>query len=139
MHLEHAVQVAAAACTLNRIQSEYLELKNNATTFSIHELLSSGHFNLNQFCTAFTPHPNAPGLIANAKEYSERYGIWLPNAEQYITCCMYLFPHAPLYRMYPIVKNCAVDFYLNDVMGREVYPRLSQAEKTRPMRLKTGW
>ncbi|MCW3464434.1 terpene synthase family protein [Chitinophaga nivalis] len=127
--MKHNVQLASHA-RMQIIQKEYAALMSNGvTSFSLLELFNHGQFNLDEFCQSFRPHPYARQLKRLAQEFGEKYEIWLENAEHYITCAIYLFPTANLYRMNNILKNCAIDFYLNDTMGREVFCHLSPGEQ----------
>ena len=58
------------------------------------------------------------------KKFCEHYDIWLEHADNYIDCALFLFPTSTLFRVTAIVKNLAIDYYLNDKMGREIYPLL---------------
>src|SRR5882757_2417676 len=129
MRLELNVQAASCA-VLNRILPEYRELTASRFPFSLLELLSPGQVRLDEYCKPFVPHPDAGSLKKSIKAFCDGYGIWLPGAEHYITCAMYLFPSAALSRIIPVVKNNVIDFYLNDIMGREVFPHLPILQKT---------
>lgn len=128
--MQHSVQLATSLATMQKIQQEYAFLMSQGTTcFSLQDLFNNEQFQLEEFCQSFRPHAYARQLKRSAQEYGQQYNIWLPNAEHYITCAIYLFPTANLYRMVAILKNCAVDFYLNDTMGREVFAHLSKGEQ----------
>lgn len=128
--MKHDVQLATPFAVMQKIQQEYASLMaEGGTCFSLLELFNNEQFRLEEFCLSFRPHAYARQLKRSAKEYGEQYNIWLPDAEHYITCAIYLFPTANLYRMIAILKNCAVDFYLNDTMGREVFAHLNNGEQ----------
>jgi hypothetical protein len=111
---------------VSQIKSQYAEhLSALKTPISLHELFSNEHFNLRDYCNSFRPHHHATTLTKSVAEFGKNYNIWLKNAEHYITCAIYLFPSAHIYRMLPVLKNCAIDFYLNDTIGREVFPGLT--------------
>ncbi|MDO6429008.1 terpene synthase family protein [Flavitalea sp. BT771] len=129
MKLEQNVQEAACVL-LDRIRPEYRRLTAARSPFSLLHLLSPRTIQLDEYCKPFAPHPDADALAKNIKCFCDAYGIWLPGAEHYITCAMYLFPSAPLSRIIPIVKNNVIDFYLNDIMGREVFPHLPLLQRT---------
>ena len=129
MRLEQVVQ-DASCMLLDRILEEYKQSTTSTTPYCLLELLSPAHIRLDEYCKPFTPHPDSESLKKQVKDFCEQYGIWLPGAQHYITCAIYLFPSAPLYRIIPTVKNNVIDFYLNDVMGREVFPNLSQLQQT---------
>ena len=96
---------------------------------SLLRAFSFGDFNLRDYCANFYPHPKKNQLTYEAKSYCDTYGIWLDNAAQYITCAIYLFPSGDEHRMKPLLQNCAVDFWLNDTWGRELFAGLEQQEK----------
>ncbi|HVI47212.1 MAG TPA: hypothetical protein VM802_20205 [Chitinophaga sp.] len=127
--MKQNVQMAAYA-RMQQIKKEYSTMMYEGSTgMSLQELFNHEQFQLEEFCQSFRPHPYSRQLKRFAQEFGEQYDIWLANAEHYITCAIYLFPTANLYRMVTILKNCAVDFYLNDVMGREVFAHLSKGEQ----------
>src|SRR5882757_9088002 len=122
MRHEQDVQVVAHA-TLDRIKQEYMDLLKSPS-LSLQKLFAPDHFSLDEYCKKFTPHPQSDQLKGIAQVFGENYGIWLANAKHYITCTLYLYPTADFERMAAIVKNNAVDYYLNDTMGRDVFKSL---------------
>lgn len=128
MRLELNVQEASCR-VLNRILPEYRDLLKSKFPLSLLDLLSPEAIRLDEYCKPFVPHPDSDAMKKSVKKFCDDFGIWLPGAEHYITCAMYLFPTAPLSRIVPVVKNNVIDFYLNDIMGREVFPRLPLLQK----------
>ncbi len=129
--MKHNVQMLAHA-SMQKMQKEYaVMMREGVAPFSLFQLFNQEEFRLDEFCQSFRPHPYSRQLKRGAQEFCERYGIWLENAEHYVTCAIYLFPTANLYRMNNILKNCTVDFFLNDTMGREVFTHLSASEQER--------
>lgn len=129
--MKHNVQMMAHA-RMQKMQKEYAAMMTGGREpFSLFQLFNHEEFRLDEFCQSFRPHPYSRQLKRVAQEFCERYDIWLENAEHYVTCAIYLFPTANLYRMNNILKNCTVDFFLNDTMGREVFVHLSQQEQFR--------
>ncbi|TWF33919.1 hypothetical protein FHW36_111110 [Chitinophaga polysaccharea] len=127
--MKHNVQMLAHS-RMQKMQKEYVAMMANGDVcFSLFQLFNHDEFRLDEFCQSFRPHPYSRQLKRAAQEFCEKYDIWLENAEHYVTCAIYLFPTANLYRMINILKNCTVDFYLNDTMGREVFTHLSAAEQ----------
>lgn len=110
--------------TLERIRKEYAFL-SRTTTFSLQELFNHGSFRLEEYCQAFNPHPQSDELRKIVKTFGEQYGVWLDNAKHHITCALFLYPTATPQRMLNMMKNLTIDFYLNDVMGRDVFHQLS--------------
>lgn len=119
MKHEQDVPVASGAI-LDRIKLEYADLLKFAA-FSIEKLIAPEHIRFAEFCKEFSPHPQSDELRKMAQSFGEKYGIWLASAKHYITCTLFLYPDAGFDRMAAIVKNNAVDYYLNDTMGRDVF------------------
>lgn len=121
---------------LERVQKEYSVLAGDEPVFSLLQLFNFEGFKLDEYCQVFSPHPRMHPLLKDAKDFSEHYGVWLPNAEHYISCAAYLFPDASEDRMGAILQNCAIDFYLNDTVGREVFFHLSAEEQEKASQIK---
>ncbi|GAA0546279.1 terpene synthase family protein [Chitinophaga japonensis] len=121
---------------LEKVQQAYSTLTGAAPVFSLQELFNFEGFRLDEYCKVFSPHPQIHQLLADARAFGERFGIWLPNAEHYISCAIYLFPNAGVDRMKAIVRNLAIDYFLNDTMGRDIFPRLAPAEQEAASRVK---
>ncbi|MGX5820237.1 terpene synthase family protein [Chitinophaga lutea] len=113
---------------LQRIQEEYAVL-SQTTTFSLQALFNFGDFRLESFCSSYYPHPQSAELTGLVQAFGERYGIWLDNARYYISCALFLYPNASFDKMLAMVQNCAVDYYLNDTMGREIFAHLTPAQQ----------
>jgi hypothetical protein len=118
MKLELNVQ-AVTSSAMNRIQNEYQGLTGQHFCLSLSELFHSEAFNIERYCGDYHPHPQMKEMITNVIGYGNAVGILLPNAEHYLTCALYLFPDASPEKILVIARNYAVDFYLNDTMGRE--------------------
>lgn len=121
---------------LERVQKEYSMLAGGTPVFSLLQLFSFEGFKLDEYCQAFGPHSQTPQLLQETREFGERHGIWLPSAEHYISCASYLYPDGAIDRMRAIMQNLAIDYYLNDTMGRDIFPRLSPEEQKTASQLK---
>ncbi|HEY4111440.1 terpene synthase family protein [Puia sp.] len=110
-----AVTVAA----MDRIQNEYARLIGQDFGLSLLEAFDSSAFHLDAYCRDYHPHPQMEEIMRTIIGYGRSAGILLPNAEHYLTCALYLFPDASPEKILLIARNYAVDFYLNDTMGRE--------------------
>ncbi|WP_143307451.1 terpene synthase family protein [Chitinophaga vietnamensis] len=120
----------ATRAILQSVQQQYHALLMQGNTiFSLEQLFDSDQFAIREFCRSFRPHAHAPALAQAARAFGEQHGIWLETAEHYITCAIFLFTSADTARMMAIVENLAVDYYLNDTMGREVFGRLSSGQQ----------
>lgn len=127
--MKHNVQMMAHA-RMQKMQKEYAAMMREGTPgFSLLQLFNYDDFKLEEYCRSFRKHPFASSLAKATRSFGEEYNIWLDNAEHYITCAIFLFPDASLDRMLPIVKNLAIDYYLNDTMGREVFDKLSAEQQ----------
>lgn len=122
--MPHKALSNTTAATLEKIRKEYAFL-SRTTTFSLQELFNHGAFRLDEYCQEFSPHPQSDELRKTAKAFGEQYGVWLDNARHHITCALFLYPSAEPHRMLNMMKNLTIDFYLNDVMGRDVFHQLS--------------
>src|SRR5258708_27073832 len=118
MKLEQNVR-AVTSSAMNRIQNEYARLTGQNFCLSLLEAFDSPAFNIETYCQDFHPHPQMAEMIRTIIGYGKAAGILLPNAEHYLTCALYLFPDASPEKILLIARNYAVDFYLNDTMGRE--------------------
>jgi hypothetical protein len=125
----HTIQPLSAAQVLARIQHDYHALLKSGTTFSIASMLNFDDFKIEAYCRSYKSHADAAQLIAIVQAFSEEYGIWLPDARHHITCTLFLYPNATFDRMVTMMQNLTIDFYLNDVMGRDVFRYLSPAEQ----------
>lgn len=119
MKHEQSVQVITRIA-LARVQQEYEALKKS-TTFSLQDLFNFDQFRLADFCKDFHPHPQSASLKIKTKEFCEKYSIWLENANQYISCALFLYPTAGYDRMLAMLKNLAIGYYLNDTIGRDLF------------------
>ena len=109
---------------LERTQREYRGLVQTET-FSLRELFSPGRFRFDEFCEGFAPHPDSARLTELARQFGEEHDIWLPNAKGHVSCALFLYPSAEVGRIVAIMKNLLMDFYLNDVMGRDLFKLLT--------------
>jgi Terpene synthase family 2, C-terminal metal binding len=130
-----AMQHRLTASVLEQIHNDYQALLKSGTKFSIASLLNFHDFKIQEYCQSYKPHAEADQLIKVVKAFSEEYGIWLPNAKHHITCALFLFPNATFERQLTIMENLTVDFYLNDLMGRDVFKYLSSPEQADAARL----
>src|SRR5919109_5162250 len=104
--------------SLARMRKEYVELAAGASArFSLMGLLDHGQFRLEDYCRQYRPNPHGPEMRKAAMEFGQRYGIWLDNAEHYISCADHLYPSATIDGLIPIGEALAVDYYLNSTMG----------------------
>lgn len=114
---------------IDRLRNSHSSLINSGFSLSIIDMINFPGFRLQDFCKSFNSHPYAKPLADSAKSFLQDHDAWLEQGQHYITCPLYLFPDSPLHRILPIVENCGIDFYLNDTIGRTVYPQLSLAKR----------
>ncbi|MDR3713496.1 MAG: terpene synthase family protein [Puia sp.] len=127
MNKEKNVRVVAST-RLHRIRSEYEEFLS-APPSSLQNLFEPGNFSFRDFCRDFNPHPESKVLKSMIEDYGREKSIWLPNAKDHITCALYLYPAADFHRMFTMMKNLTLGFYLNDVMGRDLFKFLNPADQ----------
>jgi hypothetical protein len=118
----------AVSSTLGRIRSEYADLLRTKP-LSLERLFSPKDFQFNEFCKTFSAYPQSKELIAIAEQFGRNFGVWQEHTRYYINCAALLYPNATADRMLTIMKNLTLGFYLNDVMGRDVFQFLSLQEQ----------
>lgn len=94
------------------------------TPLSVEALISPDNFCFDRFCREFNAHPDSEELKMQIREFGEATGCWLPGAKHHISCALYLYPGADTYRMFCMMQNLTLGFYLNDVMGRDTFQYL---------------
>jgi hypothetical protein len=114
--------------TLDRIRSEYAGLLQSKP-LSLERLFSPQDYPFNEFCKTFSAYPQSETLIGIAEQFGRNHGVWQGNTRYYINCAALLYPNATADRMLTIMKNLTLGFYLNDVMGRDVFRFLSPEEQ----------
>jgi hypothetical protein len=122
MKKEQSVQEKAFS-TMSQMHRAYRQLLSRAP-LSLEALFSPEGFRFDQFCKEFSVHPDSEGLKKSIQEFGEANGCWLPGAKHHISCALYLYPGADTYRMFCMMKNLTLGFYLNDVMGRDTFALL---------------
>jgi len=127
MKQEQFVQ-AAALSVLDRIKSEYSSLVQ-FKTLSLEALFSSSALHFGTLTQHFRPHAQSERLKADADAFSAQYGAWLELSKHFINCAWYLYPSGDFDRVLTITKNLSLGFYLNDVMGRDVFTALSPEDQ----------
>ncbi|MGO4292422.1 terpene synthase family protein [Chitinophaga sp. RAB17] len=121
--------MSLTALRMAQIQQQYSHQLLEGTVFSIADFLNFGNFRLDEYCKQLYPHPQSGEIIRIAQQYCEEHGIWCDNAKHYITCELYLYPDAQFDRMLAMVENNAIDYYLNDVVGRDLFGHLKATEQ----------
>jgi hypothetical protein len=119
---------------LERIKREYAELLQG-NSYSLQQLFSPKHFRFEEFCKGYTPHLQAEALKYEAERFGQKYDAWLANSKHFISCAWYLYPSAEFERVLTITKNLSIGFYLNDVMGRDVFQHLSPEQQVESRKL----
>jgi len=109
---------------LERIKFEYSSLLQGKP-LSLQNLFAPENFSFSDFCKEFRPYPKSEQLIQTAEEFGHQYGVWQINAKHYINCASLLYPQAEPERLLTIMKNLTLGFFLNDVMGRDMFKFLS--------------
>jgi hypothetical protein len=133
MKYEQIVQ-AETSFVLDRIKIEYAELVQSRT-FSLEELFSPKAFQFDEFCKTFSSYAQSDELQKLSEVFGREYGVWQAHTKYYINCAFLLYPHGRFDRMLTILKNLTVGFYLNDIMGRDLFKFLSLEEQKRARKL----
>jgi hypothetical protein len=115
--------------TLNRLNADYYDVMSSSKRFSLQSLFNSDAIRLDEFCKEFSPHPQGEELKEQVESYSKSNGVWLSNATHHLSCALFLYPGAEPQRMLTMMKNLTIDFYLNDVMGRDTFKFLTIEEQ----------
>lgn len=113
---------------LERIKAQYADLLD-AEPFCLERLFSPENFYFGEFCKDFRPHAESELIKKEAEAFGRHYGAWLENSRHYINVAWYLYPSADPGQVLTITKNLSLGFYLNDVMGRDVFPSLPVDEQ----------
>lgn len=114
---------------LKKLQHDYQLLQKVGFTSSIIRLIDDRRNPLSDYCQPFQPHPASKAIIQAARQFCIDHGIWLDNAQHYITCQLFLYPTASYERMLVMTKNNAIDYYLNDTYGRDLFRSLSEEQQ----------
>lgn len=122
MNKEQSIQ-EKAFLTMAQMRADYAQLLSGEP-LSLEALLSPANFRFDQFCREFSVHPDSEELKRRIQQFGEANGCWLPSAKHHISCALYLYPGADTYRMFCMMQNLTLGFYLNDVMGRDTFQYL---------------
>jgi hypothetical protein len=122
MKKEQSLQEKAFS-TMSRMHADYARLLSGSP-LSVEALISPDNFRFDRFCREFSAHPDSEELKMRIQEFGEASGCWLPGAKHHISCALYLYPGADTYRMFCMMQNLTLGFYLNDVMGRDTFQYL---------------
>lgn len=114
---------------MKKLQHDYQLLQKVGFTSSIIRLIDDRRNPLSDYCQPFQPHPASKAIIQSARQFCIDHGIWLDNAQHYITCQLFLYPTASYERMLVMTKNNAIDYYLNDTYGRDLFKSLSEEQQ----------
>lgn len=114
---------------IRQICDQYHEMLNTGFCCSIQDMLNFDDFRLDNYCRKLSPHPRSEEIIQIARQYCEKYDMWTPQAIHYITCELYLYPSAEFSRMLTMLLNNAIDYRLNDIMGRDLFGHLEIVEQ----------
>ncbi|GAA3929090.1 hypothetical protein GO495_06535 [Chitinophaga oryziterrae] len=114
---------------LERIKENYLHFTNVGTRFSIADLLPGESQRMLSYCQKFKPHAESNSLISLTKQFCEEHGIWLKKSIYHLSCDPFLYPYAESGRLLIMMKHLAMDFFLNDKMGRDIFKSLNSEEQ----------
>lgn len=111
------------------VEEQYQNLlMGESQGFSLTALLS-----LSQKTAGFKPHRQARVVEDRVAQFARKYGIWLADrAEHYNTMTAYLHPNtSDEERLYYLGAYYAVLFFIDDVMGNEFRPEMTDQENRR--------
>lgn len=127
--MRHETIRAATRFAHSRLKTDYDQFLRTSGSISLQDLFDPFPGFLKDFCSDFQPHTEIDRITQMAEKWGTNYGIWLPTAKYYVHCAIFLYPAASVQRLYSMVQNLAIGYYLNDVAGRDVFKDLSQSQQ----------
>jgi len=125
----------AVSDVIKKIKGDYERFTHLGTKFSIADLMPGEGIRLNNYCQNLQPHPKKDELIKLTKEFCELNGIWREKSIHHLSCDLYLYPYAHPNRLSIMMKHLAMDFDLNDEMGRDIFPNLDAEKQKKAAKL----
>ncbi|WP_433574720.1 terpene synthase family protein [Nocardia brasiliensis] len=113
------------------MRAQHLAMHQQGRRWSLRGLFSTADCDIGDYCRDFTPNRFGAVACAAVERFCRRHEIWLPvDGPHYNSMTPYLHPSAiTVERMTTIGIFNAILFWLNDTVGREKFPRLTQAAR----------
>ncbi|WP_316528405.1 terpene synthase family protein [Kitasatospora brasiliensis] len=103
--------------------------------FALRDMFDHDGFAIEDYCRGFTPNPHTEASGAAVRRFARRHGIWLTGISDHVTDMgAYLNPRASRERLTSIGKTYAIDWYLDDTIGREKFAAMSDEQRARAAR-----
>ncbi len=120
---------------LQHARQEHTALARQSATFSLRDGFEYPGFSIEKYCRDYHPNPLAEAVGQNIREWALHYDIWIPGISEYCHDILaFLHPKTEEKRLVAIGKCLAVDWYLNDSIGREWVPAMTLAQQKEAMR-----
>ncbi|GGV57091.1 terpene synthase family protein [Streptomyces spectabilis] len=116
---------------LELARKEYQDLAKGAMArYALRTAFDHKEFRIADYCADFGPNPAAQEAEDAVRVWARGYGMWLPGVTEHcIDLASYLYPEADTARLVTIGKNFAIDWYLNDTIGRDRVASLAPQDK----------
>lgn len=107
--------------------------KNSMTSpFSLSEIFENDEYgcrvlHLADYCQQSKSYPGRADIEVKCLEFWNQNGLrWINNRiDDYLNCVMSMFTSGNIDRLATVTNLIAVNFHLNDIMGRDLFPNLS--------------
>ncbi|MFD9123197.1 terpene synthase family protein [Kitasatospora sp. NPDC059571] len=106
---------------LEHAAAEYRDMASAATPrYALRTAFDYARFRIADYCAGFRPNPAARETEEKVRTWAQEFGLWIPDVTEHCNdLASYLYPEAPADRLATIGKNFAIDWYINDTIGRE--------------------
>ncbi|MFG2111864.1 terpene synthase family protein [Streptomyces sp. NPDC048718] len=102
---------------------------------ALSDMFDHDGFSIEEYCRDTAPNPHAEASGAAVRRFAEHHGIWLAGLSDHVLDMgSWLNPRADLERLTSIGKTYAIDWYLDDTIGREKFAAMSGEERVRAAR-----
>lgn len=102
-------------------------MKYGRPVYSMSKLLNDQDFQINDYCASFAPHPQMSELMQAMRAYNAQHGIQGDDGMH--SCFPICYPFSNTDRLLTMMKTVAVNFHLNDEMGRDIFKWLSPEKR----------
>ncbi|MEU7022968.1 terpene synthase family protein [Streptomyces sp. NPDC046203] len=126
VHAERFARLSAECEQLPSLREE---------TLSLSDMFDHDGFAIEEYCRDAAPNPHAEASGSDVRRFALRHGIWLAGISDHVLdMSAYLNPRADLGRLTSIGKTYAINWYLDDTIGREKFAAMSGEERVRAAR-----
>jgi hypothetical protein len=106
---------------------EYQTLADGRTApYTLRSAFDHEGFDIQHYCESFSPNPAAHASEREVKDWLEKHSLWIAGVTDHcIDMASFLYPDATPPRLVAIGKNVAINWYLNDTIGRERFAAMT--------------